>query len=239
MNQQATPPPENPDAEHSPSMRDAMETYAQRSGLRRDSNGQLDVLHAVGGWRGLAESIIPGTIFLVVFLLGQALMPALVAALASAVVFTGLRLVQRQSVAQSIAGLVGVVICAFFARAGGQALDYYVPGFFINAAWLLGLTFSSVIGWPLLGVLFGYVRGEDMKWRGQPRRRRVYQRSNGILILMFAARLVVQLPLYFDGNVAALGTARLVMGVPLYALTLWLAWLTSRPAPQEVPEKTP
>jgi hypothetical protein len=47
-------------------------------------------------------------------------------------------------------------------------------------------------------------------------------------------------PLYFADNVVALGITRLLMGVPLYALALWLAWLISRPAAGvEVPATAP
>ena len=120
-------------------MEQAMGDYAKRAGLRRDEHGQLDVLHAVGGWRGLLEAILPGLIFLVVFLLTQQLVIALVASLATASLFAVVRLAQRQSLMQSITGLIGVAVCALFARAGGQALDYYVPGFFINIAWFIGL----------------------------------------------------------------------------------------------------
>lgn len=132
-----------------------MGDYAKRAGLRRDEHGQLDVLHAVGGWRGLLEAILPGLIFLVVFLLTQQLVIALVASLATASLFAVVRLAQRQSLMQSITGLIGVAVCALFARAGGQALDYYVPGFFINIAWFIGLSISAAVGWPLLGVFFG------------------------------------------------------------------------------------
>ena len=54
---------------------------------------------------------------------------------------------------------------------------------------------------------------------------------------MFAARLLVQVPLYLAENLTGLGVARLVMGVPLYALTLWLAWLVSRPPEQIAAEE--
>ena len=202
-----------------------MGDYAKRAGLRRDEHGQLDVLHAVGGWRGLLEAILPGLIFLVVFLLTQQLVIALVASLATASLFAVVRLAQRQSLMQSI----GVAVCALFARAGGQALDYYVPGFFINIAWFIGLSISAAVGWPLLGVFFGYVRGEGMDWRKDRQRRSAYQRATLLLIVMFAARLLVQVPLYFAENVAALGVTRLVMGVPLYALVLWLGWMLTRP----------
>lgn len=42
-----------------------------------------------------------------------------------------------------------------------------------------------------------------------------------------------RLPLYFANNVEALGATRLIMGLPLYALGVWLAWRVS--APEEAP----
>ncbi|QMS56981.1 DUF3159 domain-containing protein [Kocuria varians] len=209
----------------------AAEDFARRSGLRRDEAGQLDVLSAVGGWRGVLESLLPGLVYLVCVVVTGQLGPALIASLAVAALFTLVRLVQRQPVTQALGGLVGVGICALFARVGGDALDYYVWGFVTNAVWLLGLAVSALAGWPLLGVLFGYIRGEGTHWRRDPGRRRAYQRVNAVLLAMFAARLLVQLPLYFAGDVAGLGITRLVMGAPLYAAVLWLGWLWSRPRP--------
>jgi hypothetical protein len=45
---------------------------------------------------------------------------------------------------------------------------------------------------------------------------------------MFVARLLVQVPFYFAGNVEALGATRLLMGVPLYAPLLVFSWLVVR-----------
>lgn len=210
----------------------SMAAYAARSGMRRTDDGQLDVLHAVGGWRGLLETILPGFVFLSVFLVGRALDTALVASLGTAAAFTVLRLVQRQSLVQAVSGFVGVGVCALVARSTGEALDYYVPGFWINSAWFAGLGVSLLVRWPLLGLFYGYIRGEDMQWRGVPVRRRSYQVATLMLMAMFGARLAVQVPLYLTENLTGLGVARLVMGVPLYALTLWLAWLVSRPPDQ-------
>ncbi|RLY95261.1 DUF3159 domain-containing protein [Kocuria tytonicola] len=202
---------------------------AERSGLRRDENGQLDVLSALGGWRGIAESVLPGLVYLVCVVAVGQLSVALAASLAVAAVFTLLRLAQRQPATQAFAGLVGVGICALFARVGGEALDYYVWGFITNAGGILVLGLSAALGWPLLGVVYGYVRGEGVEWRADPVRRGAYQRANGLVIALFAARLAVQLPLFFAENVTALGITRLLMGAPLYAAALWAAWLWSRP----------
>ena len=42
-------------------------------------------------------------------------------------------------------------------------------------------------------------------------------------------RLAVQVPLYFANNVEVLGATRLIMGLPLYALGVWLAWRVRLP----------
>ena len=231
MTQNPTPDPRPegaPDGSGAVARR-AAEDFARRSGLRRDEDGQLDVLSAVGGWRGIAESVLPGLVYLVCVVVTGRLPVALTASLAVAAVFTLARLAQRQPATQAFAGLAGVGICALFARVGGQALDYYVWGFITNAVGVLVLGLSAVLGWPLLGVLFGYVRGESVQWREDAARRGAYQRANALLITMFVARLAVQLPLYFAKDVTSLGITRLVMGAPLYAAVLWVAWLWSRP----------
>lgn len=208
---------------------DVLATYAQRSAVRRDKNGQLDLMYAVGGWRGLAEALLPGVLFLGLNIATGQLSVALSAALAVAGVFTVIRLLQRQTIVQALSGLVGVAICAFAAMRSGDARDFYTPGLYINAAYALALLISIVVKWPLMGVVFGYIWGEGTQWRDNPERRRVYSLATGLLVGMFVVRLAVQIPLYMADNVAALGTARLVMGIPLYAMVLWLAWMIARP----------
>ncbi len=42
---------------------------------------------------------------------------------------------------------------------------------------------------------------------------------------VFGLRLGVELPLYFADLTSALGTMKLILGVPLYATALWITWL--------------
>ncbi len=66
-------------------------------------------------------------------------------------------------------------------------------------------------------------------WRAERGLVRRYAAATWLWVGLFGVRLLVQLPLYLDGNeVGWLGTARLVMGVPLWALTLWLTWVLVR-----------
>ncbi len=75
-------------------------------------------------------------------------------------------------------------------------------------------------------------------WRKDKKLYAAYTTVTWMWIAMFAARIAVQLPLYLGGEkfIAALGTARLVMGVPLFALVLWLSWRIIR---QSAPAASP
>ncbi|MFJ4107798.1 DUF3159 domain-containing protein [Oerskovia enterophila] len=68
------------------------------------------------------------------------------------------------------------------------------------------------------------------RWRGDADLMRRYALATWLWVGMFALRLAVQVPLFMAGEdaVAWLGTARLVMGIPLWALTLWVTWLLVR-----------
>lgn len=199
------------------------------SKLRRLENGQIDLLHAVGGVRGIIEALLPGFLFLSVFLLTKTLLTALLAAGAVALVFALLRLVQKGSLLQSASGIIGLAICAFAALRSGEAAEFYLPGLWINAVYALALLAALLFRVPVLGFVYALVRGEEKTWRADPQRVRAYSLATLIVLLMFVLRLVVQVPLYLAENVTALGTARLLMGTPLYAAVLWASWMVSRP----------
>ncbi len=209
--------------------------YAAKAGLHRTHDGRVDVLKTAGGVQGIAESIVPGLVFLVAFTVTRDLTPALVAALASAAAFTVVRLVQRRPLTQALAGVVGVGISAWFANSTGKAEDFYLPGFFTNAAYIAAMVISIAIKWPVAGLLFGFIRNEGLEWRKDPARLRAYRLGTWVIVAVLVLRLVVQVPLYLMGEegLAALATTRLIMAAPLYILGVWIAWLLTRPAPAD------
>ena len=207
--------------------------YAAKAGLHRTHDGRVDVLRSAGGVQGIAESIVPGLVFLVAFTITRELTLSLVAALASAAVFTVVRLIQRRPLTQALAGVVGVGISAWLANTTGKAEDFYLPGFFTNAAYILAMVLSIFLKWPVAGLLFGFIRNEGLDWRKDPVRVKAYQLGTWIIVAVLALRLAVQVPLYLMGpdGLAALATTRLIMGAPLYILGVWVAWLVTKPAP--------
>ena len=208
-------------------------------GLRAIAGEEFSATDAVGGVRGVVEAVAPGLLFVVVYIAtGQQLRPALIAASAAAVLAVVARLVQRTPVTQAFSGVLGVGIGVVWAWRTGDASDYFAYGLLVNAAYLLGTLGSIVAGWPLVGLVMGLFGGRGplgggpwsavVEWRADPVLRRRYALATWPWVAMFGLRLVVQLPLFLADEVVWLGTAKLAMGLPLTAVTLWLSWMLVR-----------
>lgn len=209
-----------------------------RGGWNQVAAEEFSLQAVTGGWRGLTESVGPAVVFLVVNSLAGNLRWAVIASLAVAVVFFLARALTRQAPTQAVAGLIGVGICVFFALRTGQARDYFMPGFITNVVYggvclltLIRLPAFTVRGrrqpagpYPLVGLLVGPLTGEGLRWRAVRDRALRYWWLTLAFAGLFLARLAVQVPLYLADRVEALGVARLVMGVPLFAALIWLCW---------------
>ena len=227
----------------------ATPTGPQR-GVRALAGDEFSVAEAVGGWRGVVESGLPGLLFVVVFLVTRELTPALVVSVAAALAAVVLRLVQRTPPTQAFGGVLGIGIGAFWAWRTGDAENFFAWGLWVNVAWGLGALISILVGRPAVGIVVSLLRGEPMTWRTDARTdpaaaalKRRYTLATWIWVAVFGGRLAVQLPLYLQGTDAVgwLGTAKLVMGVPLFAVGLWLTWLLVGPrrAPAEPAAQPP
>jgi hypothetical protein len=201
---------------------------ADGRGLRALTASDFSLAEATGGVRGLVESVAPGLLFVVVYLVTRELTPALVAASAVTVLAVIVRLVQRTPVTQAVSGAVGVGIGVFWAARSGQAQDYFVVGLWTNAGYLAACLVSVLVGWPLVGLVVGLLKSEGTAWRRDRALKLRYSLATWLWVALFGVRLAVQLPLYLGAEVGWLGTARLAMGVPLWALTLWVTWLLVR-----------
>lgn len=195
------------------------------AGLSGDAVSARGVLDAIGGWRGVVESLLPATVYLGAYVLTRDARLSAIAPLALAAIAVGWRLIRREPLTAALSGVIGVVVCVAAVMLSGEGSSYFVPGFYINGAWILAHAISLLVGWPLLGLLLGFLRGSLTEWRKERALRRAAQLSTVIWIAVFAARLAVQLPLYFSGNTEGLGIARLVMGVPLFAVAVLFTWL--------------
>jgi hypothetical protein len=151
-------------------------------------------------------------------------------------VFTVVRLAQKSPPSAAIGGLVAAGVAAALALITGNPSDNFVPGFITNAVYGSALLISAFAGWPLIGLAVGFLMGEGTAWRASKRKRRAFFWLTIAWAALFAARLIVQFPIYLtslepaqrDSAVALLGTLKLVMGIPLFAPMVAVTWLTVR-----------
>lgn len=189
------------------------------------------VLKALGGKKGLIDSGIPSVIFLVVFNLKHDLQIAIWGALGVSILLAIIRLAKRDTIQHSISGVIGVLICWYFAQKSGQASDFYIPKLLTNLAYGTAYLLANLVGWPLLGIVLGPLLGENFEWRKNPERKKVYTRASWIWVAMFFSRIAVQYPIYRSGNVNLLGTVNLAMGYPLFFAAAYGSWLVIKTAP--------
>ncbi|NDC12724.1 MAG: DUF3159 domain-containing protein [Actinobacteria bacterium] len=190
------------------------------------------ILAAMGGKKGLLDSGLPALVFLLVFNLKKDVTTASYVALALSLVLTLIRLLRRETIQHAISGVIGVAICAWLSNRTGKAEDFYLPGLWTNLGYGIAYMISNLLRWPVLGLLIGPLIGENLRWRKDPLRRRVYIKATWLWVGLFFIRLLVQYPLYKSGNVNALGTARLIMGYPLFIATAWLTWIVIKNGPR-------
>lgn len=213
---------------------------------------------ALGGRRGMLEAAVPTIAFTVLFLTLHDLRVAVLLSLGCALVLLAARLAQRSTPQFVLNSLVGIGVGALFAwraaqgggDAGDQALAYFLPGILYNAGYAVVMVLTIVTRWPVVGFMVGSVTGDPTAWHSDRAVVRLCSQLTWLLVLPCLLRVVVQAPMYLAGRngwwadsaaVAALGTAKLVMGWPLQVAALGaMAWLLSRnrtPVQEPMPQR--
>lgn len=203
---------------------------ARRAGMdpaNNDRTGHV-VWAAMGGWRGVLESLLPGLAFVLLFTITSNLPLSLGVSVGLAAVFTLVRILQRSPMGAALGGLIAAGVAAALALWTGRGQDNFVPGLITNAAYGTAFLVSAVVGWSLIGLAVGFLMNEATAWRQDARKRRVFFWLAIAWAGLFYLRLAVQLPFYFAGDVTTLGTLKLVMGLPLFAPLIAVTWLAVR-----------
>jgi hypothetical protein len=183
----------------------------------------------LGGWRGLLESSIPVTVFVLANIAWE-LRPAIIVAVCAGVAIAVFRLARRESIRHAVNGLFGIFLGAFIAWRSGDARDFYLPGMIRDAAYALVLFASAALSWPLVGWLWSVViDGGRTQYRDNPDLLRTFRMLTVVWALFFAIKTAVSVPLYLANLDDVLGIVRIAMGWPPYALLLALTvWCVRR-----------
>lgn len=198
---------------------------AVEAGLSGEAVSAQGVIAAIGGYRGIVESLLPPALYVIFFVFTKDARVSAIAPLVLSVAAVLLRMFRKEPLAAALAGLAGVLISFAAVSLTGEGSSYFVPGFFLNAAYSMAHFVALIIGWPLMGFVLGFFRGSLTDWKKHRPLLRAAQLTSILWLIIFVSRLVVQVPLYIANNVEALGVARLVMGVPLFAVGVVFTWL--------------
>jgi hypothetical protein len=123
------------------------------------------LLEQMGGISGLVYSSVPVLVFILVNAI-FGLMPAIWGSVGVAVAITVLRIVRKEGLQPAVSGFFGVAIAAFIAYRTGSAKGFFLFG--IWASLIYGSLFlvSVLVRWPLVGVIWTFLNGHGMLWRG-------------------------------------------------------------------------
>jgi hypothetical protein len=180
---------------------------------------------ALGGWSGVIDSGLPFVVFTAAYLVTDTdLETTLYASLGTAVVLAILRLIRRQSLQQVFSGLIGIAIAAFLASRTGNADNFFLPGIITNAAYASACLISIAVHKPLLGYVIEAMRGRDMSWVKDPQAHRLFSTITWLWALIFGIRVAIMFPLFLLGQTAALGTFKVLLGYPLFALGIFVTF---------------
>jgi hypothetical protein len=200
-----------------------------------EANDRDKVMQALGGKKGLIDVGIPSIVFLLVFNLRKDLQAALIASIALSLVLAIIRLAKRDTIQHALSGVIGTLICAWFANRTGNPTDVFLPKLFINLIYGTVYLLANLAGWPILGLMLGPILGENLSWRHNRARKTAYLQASWLWVGLFFTRLIVQYPIYRSGNLNLLGTVNLAMGYPLFAATVYGSWLILRGTPAVKP----
>ncbi len=180
---------------------------------------------ALGGWAGVIDSGLPFVVFTIAYLVTDRNLEAtLYASVGTAAALALLRLVRRQSLQQIFSGLIGIGIAAFLAQRTGNADNFFLPGIITNAAYASACLISIAVHRPLLGYVVEAMRGRDMSWVKDPVAHRLFSTITWLWALIFGVRVAIMFPLYLLGQTAALGTLKILLGYPLFALGIFVTF---------------
>ena len=190
-----------------------------------ENMGEKELLNkAIGGWRGLIDSALPSTLFILIFVFQKNLNNALIASLVLGGVLLVIRLFERRSLTQVFSGFIGLSISVFLTWRTKDASNFFLTGIVTNVIYGFFLLISVLIRKPLIGYLVGSLVGDTSGWLKHPLLVRAYTTVTWLWVAVFGLRLLVQIPLYLNDNIALLGTVKIFMGWPLYLFAVWLTY---------------
>ncbi|MDP3712697.1 MAG: DUF3159 domain-containing protein [Mycobacteriales bacterium] len=143
---------------------------------------------AIGGTRGVIDSALPATAFVLTRLATDSLNTAIVVALVVGVGLLALRTRRGEPLTQVWSGFFGLVIAVLFARATGTGEGFFIPGIIMTGLTGVGFTVSLLVGRPAVGLVLAAFDEKYAGWRDHPGLFRACQLATAVWTVTFFIR---------------------------------------------------
>jgi intracellular septation protein A len=181
-----------------------------------------------GGITGIVVAVAPTLVFFVANTLSS-LRPALVAAIATAVLALGWQLIRCRSLRQAIVGFVAAAVSASGAALTGQAKGFVLITTVAGGAFCAVLFGTVMVRRPLAGRVLNRIVGGRPNWHQNRRSLRVYSAITLVWAVLEAVHFILHVWFYLANVTAALAVLA-VTGPPLIIMTLAFSILVARRA---------
>lgn len=198
------------------------------------TDSAASMIAAFGGVRGMIDMTVPGLVFVIAYTISRSTWTAAMTAGGVALAFAVVRIIRRETLQHALGGFLGVALAGWIAVKSGKAENFYAFGMLLSGGYALAYLISILVRWPIIGVLLGPMLGENFTWRRIPARYAAYRKATWVWFVMFVLRIVIQIPIYWTGNVTALGIAKVALGVPPFLVACYITWLIMSKAPPPV-----
>ncbi len=140
---------------------------------------------ALGGGRGLLDSALPATVFVLVRLATERLTLAIAVALATGLALLGLRRLRGEPLQQVGSGFLGLVLAVLVARATGKGEGFFLPGILTTAGTGVFFLGSLLLGRPAVGLALAAYDAKYAAWQEHPGLRRACTIATAVWAVTF------------------------------------------------------
>jgi hypothetical protein len=130
---------------------------------RTDEVSTATFVDALGGGRGLFDSAVPATVFVVARLISGSLTTAVVVAVVAGLLIIVLRRLRGEPLQQAASGFFGLAIAVLVAKLTGKGEGFFLPGIVLTGGMGVGFVLSLLAGKPAVG---GALAAYDPKYAG-------------------------------------------------------------------------
>lgn len=195
-----------------------------------------ELAKALGGTKGIVDSALAPTAFVVVRLVTHSQSAAIASALGVGVLILGIRLARKEAPHQAIGGFFALALAAAVSSFTGTGKGFFLPGIITTALSGVGALVSLLVGKPFVGLALAAYDARYANWQTNPALLRACRISTAVWTATLFLRAGVATVVYnIKGDHAGLMLVVInAVKIPAIALAVIVTWVMVKNATPKV-----